>query len=234
MLNCLGIAAPAVRTAVSRMVRQGWLVPIQTAHGRGYRLSERASRRLDEAAARIYRHQPVPEWDGRWSIALVEHSRDRTRRERLGRALEYLGYRRLHADTWIAPRPVGELESVVKAEGLALSTFQGSYGGTDDELVVRLWEPERLAEDYRQWLEEARSLVARAGEHPSQETAFAVRSELLHEWRKFLFRDPGLPRTLLPHDWPGQTAASYFDRESSRLLPAASAFVDACLLGRSS
>jgi len=32
----LGIAAPAVRTAVSRMVRQGWLEPVLLPCGRGY------------------------------------------------------------------------------------------------------------------------------------------------------------------------------------------------------
>ena len=54
-------------------------------------------------------------------------------------------------------------------------------------------------------------------------------SHLLHEWRKFLFRDPGLPLELLPEDWPGAAAAAYFDTEAARLLPAATKFVDSCL-----
>ena len=91
LLACLDIAAPAVRTAVSRMVRQGWLEPVSTDSGRGYRLTERASKRLDEAAARIYRLRPPEAWDGRWSIALLEHTPNRTTRERVQRGLEYLG-----------------------------------------------------------------------------------------------------------------------------------------------
>ena len=63
MLAPLDIAPPAVRTAVSRMVRQGWLAPVATAAGRGYVVTERATRRLDEAAARIYRHLPAEEWE---------------------------------------------------------------------------------------------------------------------------------------------------------------------------
>ncbi len=55
MLDPVGIAAPAVRTAISRMVMQGWLEPVQLAGGRGYRTTERANRRLDEAGNRIYR-----------------------------------------------------------------------------------------------------------------------------------------------------------------------------------
>jgi phenylacetic acid degradation operon negative regulatory protein len=232
LLARLDISAPAVRTAVSRMVRQGWLMPVTTAGGRGYGLTERATRRLDDAAARIYRHRPDLDWDGRWSVALLTHSHERTRRERVQRALEYLGYRQLQADAWIAPRPVGELESVVASEGLQVTTFHGEYAGDDVELVHRLWAPDELADSYLRWLHDAEQIVAAAGPQPSIETAFAVRSALVHEWRKFLFRDPGLPRALLPLDWPGEKAAAYFDAESARLLPGATAFVDACLSRR--
>src|SRR3954467_4630260 len=69
LLACLDIAAPAVRTAVSRMVRQGWLGPGSTGARRGHQLTERASRRWDEAATRISRLRPPQAWDGYWSIA---------------------------------------------------------------------------------------------------------------------------------------------------------------------
>ena len=39
LLGPLGIAAPAVRTAVSRMVRQGWLHPLRLSTGPGYLLT---------------------------------------------------------------------------------------------------------------------------------------------------------------------------------------------------
>jgi phenylacetic acid degradation operon negative regulatory protein len=228
LLAPLEIAPPAVRTAVSRMVRQGWLAPASTARGRGYALTERASRRLDEAAARIYRHRPVEQWDGRWSVAVVGHSGDRSARERLHRGLAFLGYRQLQPDTWVAPRPAAELESVVRAEGLPLTMFRGALDGDDRALVEHLYEPAALAAAYRSWLDDARGLVdpADAGE---PERAFAARSRLVHEWRKFLFRDPGLPRELLPTTWPGDEAAAYFDAESTRLLPAAAKYVDCCL-----
>jgi len=119
------------------------------------------------------------------------------------RGLEYLGYRQLHPDGWIAPRPVAELESVAAAEGVEVTHFVGHLDGDDAELVERLWQPRRLATAYAQWLADARSLVSAAGPSPDDPTAFAIRSTLLHEWRKFLFRDPGLPKELLPPDWPG-------------------------------
>ena len=45
-----------------------------------------------------------------------------------------------------------------------------------------------------------------------EEAAFAARFHLVHEWRKFLFTDPGLPDQLLPEDWAGSSG--------DRLLPA--------------
>ena len=57
------------------------------------------------------------------------------------------------------------------------------------------------------------------------EAAFAARFHLVHEWRKFLFTDPGLPRELLPDDWPGRRASDYFRGEADRLAAASEAFV---------
>src|SRR5215510_15872426 len=80
LLAPLGVAAPAVRTAVSRMVRQGWLHPVRLSAGPGYQLSVKAVHRLDDAAARIYR-TPRPAWDGRFDLIVLgarHPSRDAT------------------------------------------------------------------------------------------------------------------------------------------------------------
>ncbi len=71
--------------------------------------------------------------------------------------------------------------------------------------------------------------IAGVGTDATDEVVFALRSTLVHEWRKFLFSDPGLPAQLLPARWPGHEAADLFHAESARLLPAASRFVDGCL-----
>src|SRR3954469_24872099 len=77
LLAALDIAAPAVRTAVSRMVRQGWLSPVRLPQGRGYALTAKAVRRLDEAGRRIYRAEPG--WDGRWHVLVLGRVVDRAR-----------------------------------------------------------------------------------------------------------------------------------------------------------
>jgi phenylacetic acid degradation operon negative regulatory protein len=228
LLSSLGITAPAVRTAISRMVRQGWLEPVRVPAGPGYALTSRAISRLDEAAERIYARGDH-DWDGRWHLVVVERVRERTRRERVQASLRYLGYAQLDETTWLSPRQSKELQALREAERIRFEPFAATYDGEPRGLLARAWDLDGLARAYLAWLADARALVAPVGEAAADEVVFAARSRLVHEWRKFLFRDPGLPVQLLPQDWPGTEAAEFFHVESARLLPAASRFVDCCL-----
>ena len=137
--------------------------------------------------------------------------------------------RPLDETTWISPRPSRELEALLEAERVRAERFVASYDGDARGLVARAWDLDGLSHAYQGWLAVAADLVAPAGPGAPDEVVFAVRSRLVHEWRKFLFRDPGLPAELLPGQWAGRQAAEVFDVESARLLPAASRFVDCCL-----
>lgn len=228
LLAPLRISAPAVRTAVSRMARQGWLAPVRLPEGAGYRLTPRAVRRLGQAADRIYRRDE-PQWDERWHVVVVERIAERAGRERLRSALSYLGYACLDGSTWISPYPSVELDALLAAERIRAERFSAAYDGDARGLAARAWDIDGMASAYRQWLEHARQIVPAGTEHESDEVVFAARSELVHEWRKFLFIDPGLPAALLPAPWPGAEAAELFHYQATRLWPAAARFVDCCL-----
>jgi phenylacetic acid degradation operon negative regulatory protein len=228
LLGALDVAPPAVRTAISRMVRQNWLTPVRTAAGPGYALTPRAVQRLDEAGARVYRTRDQP-WDGRWALLSISQIRERSRRDRLRAGLRYLGYGALDDTTWIAPRPSPELNALLEAEHTSAARFAAAHDGDAHALVHRVWDLTALDVSYRQWLASARQIVAALDPAGSDESAFATRSRLVHEWRKFLFTDPRLPEELLPSDWVGRDAARYFDDEAARLLPAAGRFIDQCL-----
>lgn len=239
LLAALGISEPAVRTAVSRMVRQGWLVPARTPGGPGYTLTDRARDRLDDAARRIYRTGEGERWDGHWHVVVVSRTSNRSRRDRVRAALGFLGYAPLQGDTWIAPRRSPDLAATLSAEGVDALGFDAAPDAASDvspgdgagpgALAGTVWDLDGLGAAYENWCCRTHRLVADAGPGASDETQFAARSRLVHEWRKFLFTDPGLPTELLPTDWPGHAAAALFDRESTRLAPAATRFVDSCL-----
>jgi phenylacetic acid degradation operon negative regulatory protein len=218
LLAPLGIQPPAVRTAVSRMVRQGWL----TGSGASYALTPRAVRRLDEAADRIYRTSVV-EWDGRWHLLVVTPPAGRTARERLYAQLQYLGYGALGNGSWLSPRVAPELDATLAEAVARAERFTAVHDGDSGALIARAWDLDGLARSYARFLDRPRQ------DDSTDEAAFAARSLLVHDWRKFLFVDPGLPASLLPPDWPGVKAAAEFDAQAARLLPAARRFVDECL-----
>jgi phenylacetic acid degradation operon negative regulatory protein len=224
LLAPLGIAAPAVRTAVSRMVRQGWLTPTTVRGASGYALTPRAVRRLDDAAARIYRTRDQG-WDGRWHLLVVSPPGNRSARDRVRAGLSFLGYGPLDENVWVAPRPAGEADALLAGDGARAERFTAQHDGDSAALISRAWDLDGLARAYLRFLEDA-ALLAEDG---TDGGAFVARSRLVHEWRKFLFLDPALPAALLPVDWPGAKAAAYFDAESARLAPGAARFVDHCL-----
>ena len=227
LLEPLDFGAPAIRTAVSRMVRQGWLTPVRLPEGPGYALTPRAERRLDEAGARIYRTGPSS-WDGRWHVVVVGELPGRGDRERLASSLRLLGYGPLGASTWVAPRPSAELAEVLA--DVPARVFHGAHDGPDAELAAQAWDLDELGADYTTFVADWAPLMAAVdGSDPAE--AFASSQRLLHAWRKFLFRDPGLPVELLPDGWPGTAAAAFFDEHTARLAPAVTRFLDACLSG---
>jgi phenylacetic acid degradation operon negative regulatory protein len=230
LLEPVGIAEPAVRTAISRMTAQGWLDPIRVDDAPGYRATLRAIERLSEAAVRIYRSAPEP-WDGRWRLVFLDAPRQRAVRERLRQELAYLGYAEHAPGVWLCPFERPEVDHVVTRAG---GSARHAIAVQLEPDPVAAWDLSALAASYAAWPSVAERLTGVDAPGPDgtaedDETAFAARFRLVHEWRKFLFDDPGLPSQLLPADWPGGPAAELFTREAQRLKPASDRFVSRCL-----
>ncbi|MFI5932722.1 PaaX family transcriptional regulator C-terminal domain-containing protein [Actinoplanes sp. NPDC051494] len=231
LLAPLGIAAPAVRTAVSRMVRQGWLHPLRLMSGPGYLLTPKAARQLDEASARLHRTGRVS-WDGRFDLITLRLPLSRQD----GQKLTFLGYGMLGEHTWVAARPGDGIDAVLTEAGVPFERFSaghaaGSKGAAD--VVAQAWDLPAIATAYERFVAEQRPAVAMINARSSDEEAYTARFQLVHAWRSFLFRDPLLPSSLLPPRWPGVTAATFFDKQSTRLRPQADRFVERCLVAAS-
>lgn len=216
LMSSFGVSAPAVRQAVSRMARQGWLVARREGNRAFYSVTERGRRRIEELTPRIY--GPIIEWDGRWrllSYAIGEAHRQR--RERLRKELSALGWAALSPSTWISPsdtlvaaRDAARTTGTLDAVNLFTSEYRGPL--SDRELLERCWNVAEIASAYRAFLARYEPHVRRERERNdlTDEEALVERLWLVHDYRKFVYLDPGLPSELLPAHWPGTAAAALF------------------------
>ena len=221
-----GYGEPAIRQAVSRLSRQGWLRGQRRGQRSFYALTERGRERIESINPRIY--GALDEWDGRWrmlSYSVAEGNR--AARDRLRKDLTVLGWAPLSQAIWLSPN--GSMDAVRSAARACsalgdIELFSGSYCGprSDAELLAKCWDLPAIALRYRQFLEEyGDKTAARAS---TDERAFTARMQLVHDFRKFAYLDPGFPSALLPAHWPGTSAAALFRRSYAMLEPPSNRF----------
>ncbi|HEV2440833.1 MAG TPA: PaaX family transcriptional regulator C-terminal domain-containing protein [bacterium] len=237
----LRLSPRAVRAALSRMTRRGWLSRRRTGRRAFYALTPAGALRLEQGVRRVYR-TTAERWDGRWRLfTYVIPEERRAARDRLRRELQWLGLGPLSRSTWVTTRDLTEvLREMSAARGLdgAVALFDARNRGPADDraLVARCWDLNTIAARYRRFVTMARPRAAalrrrvRAGAI-SDDACFAEKIWLVHEYRKFLFVDPGLPDRLLPARRPDREAAALFRRTYALLAPRADRFV-ARVMGR--
>jgi len=216
LMGSFGLSAAAVRQAVSRMSRQGWLAARKHGNRAFYAVTERGRRRIEELSPRIY--GPVVEWDGRWRLLTYSVAETkRAGRDRLRKELALLGWAPLSASTWISPRDaLPEVRDAARAAGLEadVELFTGDFAGprSDRDLLYRCWDVDAIAAAYTRFIRTYQPRLAQELDRPhlSDEAAFVERLWLVHDYRRFTYVDPGLPSTLLPPHWPGTCAAAIF------------------------
>ncbi len=218
LMGELGFTAAAVRAAVSRMARQGWLTPIRAGRASYYALSPRGQDRIEEAARRIFKLHPE-RWDGLWRLLLVPAARrDRAQRAALRRELGWMGFAALSRGVYITPNDLLERTgAVAQRYGIlgGIETFTVRHHGpaAAAQLAARYWDLGAIDAAYGRFVDEWKPrLDARrqGGAALPDATAFAEKTRLVHAFRKFLFVDPGLPQELLPERWSGLEARAVF------------------------
>lgn len=222
-----GLSEQAVRAALSRMSRQGWLESSRSGNRSFYAPTALGKRRVDEISKRIY-VAPNDEWDGEWrmlSYTIPESTRDL--RDRLRKDLTVLGLGPLSASLWISPRQVTDaVRDAVHALGLddRIDIFVARYAGplSDAQLVRKCWDLDAIGRAYEEFIER----YARPRTSLTDTQAFVTRIWLVHDFRKFAYIDPGLPAELLPANWPGARAGALFREFYAALRPGAVRFFE--------
>ena len=243
LLAPLDINERLVRTTVFRLVREEWLQAEAVGRRTDYMLTPDGQRRFENASQQIYAADS-PGWDKRWRLLMVMGDLDARQREKLRKALAWQGFGDTGSGCFI--HPTAELEAAldaVAAEGLADLLPQLmplvainpklSPAAEDASLIQHAWNLEELAVAYGNFVARYQPVLDALQRTPAaevnEEQACLTRILLIHDFRRYLLRDPQLPEVLLPADWPGNRARQLCQEIYRRLLEPSERHLDQCL-----
>lgn len=241
LMTPFGFTEQAVRAAISRMSKQGWVESRKIGNKSYYSMTPRGVRRLEEAAARIYRRD-VKKWDGTWTI--VSYSipeKNRELRDQLRKELAYLGFGMLSSSTWISPNKLTEkVTDLIETYDLKgyVEIFSSAHQGVGEpcNLIDRCWNLEEVNSFYQSFIDEYEPRFKDYKQskfnvtEDSDSFCFIEKTQMVHQYRKFLFIDPNLPKELLPDYWIGETAAHLFEEYDRLLDSGAKRFINEALV----
>lgn len=231
LLGPLGVGDRLVRTSVFRLVQEGWLTASREGRRSRYAIEPKALPRFERANRRIY-SAPGLDWDGRWTFVLAPHGKsgsiDSDLRTLLRKELEWEGFAMLATGVMAHPAPERDTlrEILARADGAdkvfvcQVDELPGMGARPLPELVADCWNLDAVVAAYRGFIDNFAPLPALLAAHSvSPEQAFAIRTLLIHAYRRVQLHDPMLPLALLPQPWPG-TDAYALAREIYRLCQA--------------
>ncbi|MFI5085017.1 MAG: PaaX family transcriptional regulator C-terminal domain-containing protein [Actinomycetales bacterium] len=242
MLGDLGYDAPGVRSSVSRLKAKGVLHSVRPDTMAKYELSEHVMDVFREGDERIFAPE-VPHADTGWVLAVFSVPESmRNRRHQLRAELTALGFGSVASGAWIAPATVhDQARQRLEAKGLGqfVDFFRGEYlaDGAVRAKVAQWWDLSALDAQFSEFLALYGSALqewsALVGEDPCaalaasdaglRREAFKYYIPMLTLWRRFPYRDPGLPLEYLPEDWKGPAARKAFLATHRLIAPLAAA-----------
>ena len=225
-----GLTERLVRTSAARLAREGWLAARRSGRRSEYRLTRGGAERFAEGARRIYGETPRV-WDGTWTLVLLPAGTPRPSEMR--RDLRWLGFGQLTPALFAHPACTLQqarrwLRNVAGAREALLLHSASADVRIDRKLVARGWDLAELGRRYRRFVAAFAPLEALPViTDISAETAFLVRTLLIHEYRKIHLQDPLLPPVLLPADWVGTTAYQVCSRLYAQVFAATESYLSA-------
>jgi phenylacetic acid degradation operon negative regulatory protein len=234
LMGCFDVPEATVRVVVARLRKEGWLSSRRDGRETVYALTDAAWNLLNEGRERIF-HRAQGPWDGQWHMVIYSvPESERGLREQLRKKLAWLGFGALSSAVWLSPHDrAGLLKDAFADEPAArLDVFRSRSAGlaADREIAARSWDLEGLDRAYAEVLVTYRPRLSgyRAGELQGAD-ALVERMRLVHDYRRFPFRDPDLPPELLPENWSGRVAHDVFLEAHGLLRGPAEAWVDALM-----
>jgi len=241
LLEDVGLSAAAARALLSRMRRHGLLVTERRGRNVDYRLAGDFARGFERVRDQVMA-QPT-EWSGRYHALLYQvPEQHRSFRDELRRTAVLSGYGILQQGVLIAPTDRRDPLSSLLARKPAgaqvwLSTLEMPPAEAARAASIA-WDLADLAERYDAHIERLSGRLAAqepgsgAGSRPTSD-ANRAGGELIRDYADLLapaltdtLREPGLPVTLMPADWPGPKFRTILDQFTTTFGPATQRYLD--------
>lgn len=220
LMNKFGVSESSSRGAIFRMVQKNLLQVRKIRNKSYYSLTELGKRRIEDGIKRVYTTQSQT-WDGMWRILTYSFPEEkRELRNVIRKELNWTGFGAISNSTWVSPNPleeqVLEMVNTYKIEDHVFLFSSSSIVSHDNESIINKgWNLQVISNEYDIFIAEFtrkfEELREKAMDNTLTDTeCFIERTTLVHQYRKFLFQDPGFPRDLLPTQWSGAKARELF------------------------
>jgi phenylacetic acid degradation operon negative regulatory protein len=219
IMRAFRISDTLVRTALSRLVSEGWFERWKVGRNSYYRLTPQGQEAFAEATQRIYA-DPPQDWQGSFDLLLLENAQDRSA---LRAELSAAGYGALGPDLLMAAAA-----SAGKTGPFLRLAATPADLPTARRLVERAWPLADIESRYKRFIDTYSGTLGalERGAGFTNLDALLVRILLIHDYRRAVLKDPLLPSQLLPKPWAGTAARSVCGTIYRALLPAAERWID--------
>ncbi|MEU1606370.1 PaaX family transcriptional regulator [Micromonospora matsumotoense] len=234
VLEGAGVAAPATRATLDRLVRSGVLARGRSGRETLFSLTEHGAAVLREATYRVRGPRPFDPQGSGWTLVTFSIPEgQRTLRHRLRSTLTWEGFAPIRDGLWLAP---GEVDLAGSLEPLrqdlaphAVVAFHARElaGFPIGESVRAAWDIEAIRREHLAFIEEWAEPAT-----PTAAGALTVRTMLVADWLALLRADPRLPAEFMDAQWPAARSAETYRQAHRRLAEASTAEFAALVAAR--
>lgn len=216
LLDGVGASDRLVRTSLTRLVSDGLLRNEKVGRRSIYSIAPASRSLFARAEQRIYHHHQ-PDWDGHWTLAIVDaNASTAADRTTLRRELTWLGLGPIAPNVLASPNvSPAEVMSMLERMGGAhhVLVMRGAAADgvstmSDEEIARRCAPMQELSESYEEivgWFAPVAQSLDQVGD-PSPQECWTIRLLLVATFRRVVLADPSLPERLLPEPWIGDGA----------------------------
>ncbi|MDT3700540.1 MAG: PaaX family transcriptional regulator C-terminal domain-containing protein [Thermincola sp.] len=237
IFNELGYSEKSTRLALSRMCANGWLKRVKDGKKSYYFMAERCLKLLGESEEPvILKYKQKEKWDQKWCFFVYSIPKKKSKLSmELRKGLTWLGFGSMSYGIWISPhKHKNALLRLVDQLGIKKFTETFIADGRDltedRELAKKCWDLEKINAFYSSFIEEFSTrklqLIEQYGDNIPDNICFKEKVKIVHQFRKFPFVDPYLPRELWPEGWLADKAIELYEEFREMVVPGANRFLE--------